>query len=77
MSTTLTIRLAEEERARLKKRALREKKSESQLVRELIANMDASPMFNWERVKHLAGSVSIDYTRNPVARVLRERNWRS
>ncbi len=77
MSTTLTIRLSEQDRARLKKRAVRERKSESQVVRELISNMETSPAFNWERVKHLAGSVKIDYSKDPIARALHARNWRS
>jgi hypothetical protein len=77
MSSTLTIRLSEKERARLKRKAKSEKKTESDIVRELIAGMDTGPRFDWEKVKHLAGSIKIDYGKSPLARALHERNWRT
>jgi hypothetical protein len=76
MSSTLTIRLTEQERGRLKKKAKDEKTTESDVIRELIAGMDNGPRFDWERVKHLVGSIKIDYQKNPIARELRKRSWR-
>jgi len=78
MSATLTIRLSESERRRLQRKARKEKKSESELVRELIANMDESPGFEREDISHLAGCIKLLKKDNdPWRKKLREHNWRS
>lgn len=76
MPATLTIRLNDADRARVKKRAKRDNISESDVIRGLIASMDAHEPV-WPKIKHLAGSVSIDESKlTGWARQIKERNWR-
>lgn len=78
METTLTIRLPKAFRQALKRRAISEKKSEAAVVREILSReMDRG--FEFERVRHLVGSVSIDRNRarrDDWAEHLRKQNWR-
>ena len=79
VETTLTVRLPKAQRAALKRRAAAEKKSESALVRELIER-EVSGGFDYEGVKHLAGSVRIDrqaIRKDAWATHIYKMNWRS
>ena len=78
MDTTLTIRLSKANRAALKRRAAAEKRSESALVREII-DREINRGFDFEKVRHLAGSVTLDRKKmrgDGWAEHLRENNWR-
>jgi len=79
MENTLTIRLPKKQRDALKRRAAAEKRSESAVVRELIEReMDRG--FDFERVRHVVGSVVSPrkhWEKSPWRRQIRQRNWRS
>lgn len=78
MNTTLTIRLPEENREALRKRAQAFKKTESEFVRELIARETAS-VFEFENIRHLVGRVRISGTARKTdawREHLRKANWR-
>ena len=78
MTSTLTIRLRKEQRAALRRRAAELRKSESDLVRDLIAR-EASQTFDFETVRHTAGVIRTS-GRSRSAGAWRERiremNWR-
>jgi len=78
MDTTLTIRLSAAQRRALKRRAAAENRSESALVRELIER-EINGRFDFERVRHLIGSVQTDRKRmreDAWAQHIRRMNWR-
>jgi hypothetical protein len=76
MDSTLTIRLDKKHRDALRKRARAEKKSESQLVRELLA-VGLEQSYTWDDIKHLAGSIELPKTfSDPLRQRIRENNWR-
>jgi predicted DNA-binding protein len=78
MDSTLTIRLPAAQRRALKRRAAAEGRSESALVREMIER-EMNRGFDFERVKHLIGSVRTDRKRmrkDPWAQHIRRMNWR-
>ena len=78
METTLTIRLSRAQRAALRRRAVAEKRSESALVREMIER-DIQGGFDFERIRHLIGSVQIDRKRmreDAWGEHIRRMNWR-
>jgi len=78
MDTTLTIRLSQASREALKRRAAVEKRSESALVREII-DREINRGFDFERVRHLVGSVTLDRKKmrgDAWAEHLRQSNWR-
>jgi hypothetical protein len=79
MESVLTIRLSAKQRKALKRRAAAEKRSESELVREMI-DREINRGFDFERVCHLVGSVaspSKHWEKDPWRKHIRERNWRS
>jgi predicted DNA-binding protein len=79
METTLTIRLPKAQREALRRRARAEKRSESALVREII-HREIQRGFDFERVRHLAGSVVSSpehWAKDPWRERIRQRNWRS
>jgi predicted DNA-binding protein len=79
IETTLTIRLPARQRAALKRRAAAEKRTESALVREII-DREMQGGFDFERVRHLAGSIASrpkHWERNAWRKHIRRRNWRS
>lgn len=79
MDTTLTIRLPAAQRRALQRRAAAAKKSESALVRDLIER-EMQQGFDFDRVRHLAGSVTRDpkrSTQDAWRKQLRDRNWRA
>ena len=79
METTLTIRLPAKQRAALKRRAAAEKRTESAVVRQLIER-ELGRAFDFERVRHLIGSVTSPPRhgeKNAWRKRIRERNWRS
>lgn len=77
-TSTLTIRLPQEQREALKRCAKALKKTESEYLRDLLQrDLDSRPF--GERAGHLAGCV--DSTRasgkpHPLKELIRERNWR-
>ena len=78
MDTTLTIRLPKRQREALRRRAKAEQKTESALLRELIER-ETNRGFDFERVRHLIGSVRIDrkkISRDSWAAQIRRNNWR-
>lgn len=78
MDTTLTIRLPKAQREALRRRAKAEKKTESALLREMI-DRETERGFDFDRVRHLAGSVRIDrkkISRQSWAAEIRRNNWR-
>ncbi len=78
MDTTLTIRLSKANREALKRRAVAEKRSESAVVREII-DREMNRGFDFEKVRHLAGSVTIDRKKmrsDEWAEHIRQSNWR-
>ena len=76
MTTTLTFRMEEKQREKLRKRAAALGKSESALVREILdRELENRPL--GERVAHLAGSISLAKGNEDAwAREIREHNWR-
>lgn len=78
METTLTIRISKAQREALKRRAAAQKRSESALVREII-EQELNRGFDYERVRHLVGSVTIDREEartDAWAEHIRRNNWR-
>ncbi len=78
METTLTIRLPKKQREALRQRAAAEQRSESALVREMIER-EINRGIDFERVRHLAGSVKIDSKKlrgDAWAESIRASNWR-
>lgn len=78
MDTTLTIRLSKANREALQRRAKAEKRSESAVVREII-DREMNRGFDFEKVRHLAGSVTLDRKqrqKDDWAAHLRQSNWR-
>jgi predicted DNA-binding protein len=78
METTLTIRLPKAQREALRRRARAEKRSESALVREII-HREIQRGFDFERVRHLVGSVASPakhWTNDAWRKRIRQRNWR-
>lgn len=78
MDTTLTIRLPRAQREALKRRATVEKRSESDLVREMIRR-EMKRRFDFERVRHLIGSIASTpkhWEKDPWRKRIRQRNWR-
>lgn len=77
-TSTLTIRLPQQQREALKRCAKALKKTESEYIRDLLQrDLDSRPF--GERAGHLAGCV--DSTRasgepHPLKELIRERNWR-
>jgi hypothetical protein len=81
MTSSLTIRLSREQRATLRQRAALLKKSESDLVRSLIAKETQTTTF-LDRAGALAGSLDSTNGKNPVKphplkEKIHRRNWRS
>ncbi len=79
METTLTIRLSKAERAALKRRAATAKCSESALVRAAIQREVEQEGFDYEKVRHLIGSVRLDREKMRAdvwAEEIRRKNWR-
>jgi Arc/MetJ-type ribon-helix-helix transcriptional regulator len=76
MSATLTFRLSEEQRKKLRKKAATLGKSESEFIRELLdRELDEQPL--GERTAHLAGSLPLPAGENNPRRVhIRNQNWR-
>jgi Ribbon-helix-helix protein, copG family len=79
-TSTVTIRLPKEQRAALKRCAKAMKKTESELIRELLAReLDARPF--GKRVGDLAGSLDSSGIRESSADsfrdAIRRHNWRS
>lgn len=78
METTLTIRLPKKQREALKRRANALKKSESEIVRELIDRETEQSSLR-DRVRHLIGSLDSSQQvgdPHPLKAIIRERNWR-
>lgn len=78
METTLTIRLPKKQRDALKRRASAQKKSESQIVREMIERETNRSSLR-DRVRGLIGSLDSTDTisqPHPLKALIRERNWR-
>ena len=78
MDTTLTIRLAKAQREAIRRRARAEKRTESALVREMIQR-EIQRGFDFERVRHLVGSVSSPlkhWEKDAWRKRIRQRNWR-
>ncbi len=77
VNSTLTIRLAEEQRRKLQHLASRLGKSASELVRQMIERGLAEESVG-RRIAHLRGSLSgSPEPDDELARSIRERNWRS
>ena len=78
MSSTLTIRLPSALREALKHRAAALKKSETALIRELIARELSEPDWN-EIISRFAGSVDSNESNgpaHPLSDYLSGQNWR-
>ena len=77
-SSTLTIRMPQEQREALKRCASALKKTESEYIRDLLKrDLDSRPF--GERIGHLAGSVDSNQSHgehHPLKELIRERNWR-
>ena len=79
METTLTIRLSKKQRDALNRRARAEGRSVSAVIRDLLER-ETTGGFDFERVRHLVGSVKSSpkhWERDPWLKHLHERNWRS
>ena len=77
MDSTLTIRLDKQQRAALSKRARTERKTESEVARELLAQ-GLEPRADWEQALKLKGCVKLPKeSTDPWRKQLRERNWRA
>ena len=77
METTLTIRLSKKQGDALKRRARAEGRTASALVRDML-DREIKRGFDFERVRHLIGSVRIDrkkMTRDAWAGHIRRMNW--
>jgi len=78
VNSTLTIRLPKDQRTALQRRAAALHKTESDLVRELIAN-ESGRAFDFENVRSFAGIFcSLDQPRPAPSwrEQIRARNWR-
>lgn len=78
MHTSLTIRLPKADREALRRRAAAEKRTESALVRQLIER-EIRRGFDFERVRHLVGSVASTpehWKKDAWRNHIRERSWR-
>jgi hypothetical protein len=78
MDHTLTIRLSKAQREALRRRAASEKRSESAIVREMIAR-EMERGFEFERIRHLVGSLASEpghWESDSWRQRIRERNWR-
>lgn len=76
---TITFRLDEKRRAALRERAAALRKSESELLRDLIDREISRPTVA-ERAGDLIGCLSLDPKRidiDPWRRMIRRNNWRS
>jgi hypothetical protein len=77
VQTTLTIRLSDKERKRVRKRARRQKKSESQVVRDLINGLEDKPRASWDEIEPFAGCIRLDPSKlTGWAKTIYEHNWR-
>ena len=76
MNATLTIRLDKKHRDALKKRADAERKSESEVARDLLAaGLEESPV--WEDIGDLLGSIKLPKeSTDPLKKRIRKNNWR-
>ena len=78
MNSSLTIRLDKKHREALRNRARTEAKSESEVVRDLIEQMDAPPKVDWAKLKRLQKPRGLSTARlTGWATVIREHNWRT
>jgi predicted CopG family antitoxin len=76
MSNTITIRADATLREALAKRARLERKTVSDVVREILANeLTERPLA--ERIGRLRGGLRLDEPTSEWQRRIRERNWRS
>lgn len=76
MSTTLTIRLTDDQRLKLHELAATLGKSDSELVRDLIAREICNEPLG-VRIAHLKGSLSVpSKSEDSLTQTIRERNWR-
>ena len=76
MNATLTIRLDEDQRQRLRKLASQMGKTDSELVREMIERHLAAESVGC-RLAHLKGSLPESPPHNDsLAQSIRQRNWR-
>jgi hypothetical protein len=77
-TSTLTIRLSQDQREALRRCAKALKKTESEYIRELLArDLDSRTLS--ERIGNLAGSLDSSQTvgkPHPMKEVIRKRNWR-
>ena len=75
MRTTLTIRADDKLRAALRKRAVVQGKSVSEVAREILSEaLEERPLSS--RVGHLRGKLELPEDSDPWQSELRERNWR-
>ena len=77
-TSTLTIRLPQEQREALRRCARALKKTESEYIRNLLAR-DLDRRTLSERIGDLAGSLDSSQTAgkpHPLKEVIRKRNWR-
>jgi hypothetical protein len=78
-TSTLTIRLSMEQRQALRRSAKALKKTESELIRDLLAR-DLDVRALGERVGHLAGSIDssqrASHTADSFRETIRKHNWR-
>ena len=76
MSSTLTFRLSDADRKKLRRRATDLGKTESEFIRELLKReLDDRPL--GERAAHVFGSLAISpHERDERARDIRSKNWR-
>ncbi len=76
MNTSLTIRLTDDQRLKLHELAATLGKSDSELVRDLIAReICIEPL--GARIAHLKGSLTApSESEDSLTRTIRERNWR-
>jgi len=77
-TSTLTIRLSQDQREALRRCAKALKKTESEYIRDLLArDLDSRTLS--ERIGNLAGSLDSSQTvgkPHPMKEVIRKRNWR-
>ncbi|MEX1026817.1 MAG: CopG family transcriptional regulator [Candidatus Paceibacterota bacterium] len=77
MNATLTIRLDEDQRQRLRKLASQMGKTDSELVREMIERYLAAESVGG-RLAHLKGALPDSLPQNDsLSRSIRQRNWRT
>jgi hypothetical protein len=77
-TSTLTIRLSQDQREALRRCAKALKKTESEYIRDLLAR-DLDNRTLSERIGNLAGSLDSSQTvgkPHPMKEVIRKRNWR-